>query len=267
MVQPLIRLVHGRCSLAGGISFYNSHVFRQISGDNQYLTLMSKIGSELKVGIHQPSYLPWLGYFYKMAISDVFIFLDDAEFPKGSYVNRNKIAVNGDAKWLTVPTGRSYQAAILDAFPSGEKWVDKHIRLLESAYKAAPYFSKYFDRIVCVLRASASKNFAGLNMALIEYVASRIGVNWICLRSSQMGIVGRGDARLAELVGGSVYVSGSGDNYKSESAFSGKNIDFECTDFTPEAYPQVASGFISGLGCLMLYLMLANIIYFRCLKL
>ncbi len=237
----------------GAVNFYTTHGFRQICHKNKYLTLIKNFNRELVVGIHQPNYLPWLGYFYKMAISNVFIFLDDAEFPKGSYVNRNKIAINGESKWLTVPTGRSYQAAIMDSSPSGDDWVAKHLRSMESSYKRSPYFSRYFDEIAKLLVEKSTCNFADLNIALIEYVASQIGIDCVCLRSSQMNITGKSDARLADLitsVGGGTYVSGGGGaNYQSEETFAKKNIQLVYTNFVPEAYPQKNSTeFIPGLG-------------------
>ena len=59
----------------------------------------------LIVGIHQPNFMPWLGYFYKIYKSDVFIFLDDVQFTKtgSSYINRVNVNMNGESKYLTVP--------------------------------------------------------------------------------------------------------------------------------------------------------------------
>lgn len=247
-------ILKARMEKAGAVNFYSAHGFRKVCHNNEYVTMIKNFNRELAVGIHQPNYLPWLGYFYKMAVSNVFIFLDDADFPKGSYVNRNKIAVNGAGKWLTVPTGRGYQTAILDAFPSGDEWVAKHLRSMESSYRQAPYFSEYFYEIAKLLTNNGMRNFADLNISLIEYVASKIGVDCICLRSSQMNIAGRSDARLADLVsavGGGFYISGGGGaNYQSEETFRAKRIALIYSNFAPEAYPQNSSEFISGLGVL-----------------
>lgn len=237
------------------ISFYAKHGFRPISDTNNYVTLINNFKQDLIVGVHQPNYLPWLGYFYKMAMSNVFIFLDDVEFPKGSYVNRNKLAVNGVGKWLTVPTGREYQALIMASYPAGDAWIAKHLRTLEASYGRAPYFSDYFSEISAILNAQGSCDFARLNIALIEYVASKIGIDCICLRSSQMNVEGKSDARLADLVsavGGGTYISGSGgSNYQSEQTFTVKGIELTYTDFLAEPYSQKNdTSFIPGLGVL-----------------
>ena len=56
-----------------------------------------------KISLHQPNFLPWLGFFDKMAKSDVFVIFDDVQFPRGkTYTSRTRI-VNGEPRWLTVP--------------------------------------------------------------------------------------------------------------------------------------------------------------------
>ena len=55
------------------------------------------------VAIHQPNYIPWLGFFYKIAKSDIFIFLDDVQYTKNSFINRNKIKTSQGSIWLTLP--------------------------------------------------------------------------------------------------------------------------------------------------------------------
>ena len=55
---------------------------------------------DVVVGIHQPNFFPWFGFFLKIARSDKFVFLDDAQTQKkgGSYLNRTKININGESK-------------------------------------------------------------------------------------------------------------------------------------------------------------------------
>ena len=62
----------------------------------------------LIVGIHQPNFMPWLGYFYKIMQSDIFIFLDDVQFQKtgASYTNRVSLNINSESKYFTVPIKR-----------------------------------------------------------------------------------------------------------------------------------------------------------------
>ena len=57
----------------------------------------------MKVAIHQPHYLPWLGYLAKWAAADLFVFLDTVQYEKSGYQNRNRIKTRDGPRWLTVP--------------------------------------------------------------------------------------------------------------------------------------------------------------------
>jgi hypothetical protein len=60
------------------------------------------------VGIHQPNFIPWLGYFYKILKSDIFIILDDVQYTKNSFINRNKIKTPNNSQWLTLPVKKQF---------------------------------------------------------------------------------------------------------------------------------------------------------------
>ena len=95
---------------------------------------------------HQPAYLPWLGYFHKISLSDEFILLDSVQFEKNSFTNRNKIKVSNGEAWLTIPVemkghiNRNINEMVID-----EKfdWRKKHWNSLLMNYKKSPYFSIY----------------------------------------------------------------------------------------------------------------------------
>ena len=85
------------------------------------------------VGVHQPNFFPWFGYFLKIARSDKFVFLDDAQISNSSsYVNRTSINFNGKAKWLTVPIQRTNgQQAINQSKYLDTNWRIKIIKTLK----------------------------------------------------------------------------------------------------------------------------------------
>ena len=66
------------------------------------------------ISIHQPNFLPWLGYFYKIAASDMFIVLDDVQYTKNSYINRSQIKTPQGCLWLTVPVHASLSNKIIE---------------------------------------------------------------------------------------------------------------------------------------------------------
>ena len=84
------------------------------------------------ISIHQPNFIPWIGYFHKIIHSDIFVLLDTVLFSKGSFTNRNKIKLsNGTDSWLTVPviTSKHQKQAINNVLIDYKKdWIGKHIK-------------------------------------------------------------------------------------------------------------------------------------------
>jgi hypothetical protein len=96
------------------------------------------------VGIHQLHYLPWLRYFHKIECSDVFVILDDIQYNKNGYQNRNRIKTPQGDLMLTVPVFDRF-AQSLDSVRIDNKrnWAAKHWRSIEQSYRRAPYFERY----------------------------------------------------------------------------------------------------------------------------
>ena len=98
------------------------------------------------VGIHQPNYLPYLGFFDKMAKSDIFVIYDDAQFNKSDFQHRNRIRIYHGWKWLTVPVEKKRipinEVKIRNEVKTwkGVKWSDVHFRDIHDNYKDAPYY-------------------------------------------------------------------------------------------------------------------------------
>lgn len=86
------------------------------------------------VAIHQPNYLPWLGYFQKIAQSDIFVFLDDVQFTKGGYTNRVHIAESLTPGWLPIPA-RPKLGTSIDMIKVNASWCSEHLAKFRSAYR------------------------------------------------------------------------------------------------------------------------------------
>ena len=83
------------------------------------------------VAIHQPNFLPWIGYFYKIVKSDIFVFLDNVQYTKNSFINRNKIKTSQGEMWLTVPVSFSFGQLIRKVRINNlVDWQKKHLRRL-----------------------------------------------------------------------------------------------------------------------------------------
>ena len=99
------------------------------------------------VGILQPSYLPWLGFFQQIDYCDVFVLYDDVQFEKGSWRNRNRIIGKNDTIWLTVPVltkGLGPQSLQEVKINNREKWKKRHKTSIGQCYSKTPYYSQYW---------------------------------------------------------------------------------------------------------------------------
>jgi hypothetical protein len=164
------------------------------------------------VGIHQPHYLPWLRYFEKIARSDVFIVLDDVQYEKNGFQNRNKIKTAQGAQLLTVPVARPTQRPIREIeLDLRTPWQAVHSRALEMSYGKAPYFGDYWPEIAA-LYAQPWTHLGALNRAMLELFVRQLGITTPLRYSSELAVPGESTERLANLVravGGTEYLSGA----------------------------------------------------------
>ena len=96
--------------------------------------------------IHQPQFIPWLGYFDKIDQSDVFIFLDNVQYKKNEYQNRNRIKTVDGWQWLTVPVLYKFPQKINEVRINNKiDWKKKHLHALITNYSRAKYFERYIE--------------------------------------------------------------------------------------------------------------------------
>jgi hypothetical protein len=200
----------------------------------------------LKIAISQPGYLPWAGFFDLIDQVDQFVLLDDAQFVRQSWDQRNRIKGPAGLQWLTVPVafrGRLGQTLSEVEIRELDFW-QKHLRAVEVNYGKAPYFNNYFEPLKKILETLAPKGkLIDLNLALIEWLAGELRVLKPMTRSSSLGIEGRRSQRLISMCqhfGAEEYVSPRSALYLLEDlelfAESGVKICFQ--NFTHPEYDQ-----------------------------
>lgn len=203
-------------------------------------SIAERARGRMKVAIHQPNYFPWLGYFYKIASADVFIFLDDAQFSKNGFINRNRIASAQGVKWLTVPVRHRLGQLINETQFADPRWGRKHVQALRASYGRSPGFADLFPPVAELLERPDWPNLAAFNVAAIQLICGFLDLPVPTPCSSALGISGQGEERLARLVraaGGSVYLSGpGGSNYQTGKDFQTQGITLEYI-----AYPDFRS--------------------------
>lgn len=207
----------------------------------------------MKAVIHQPNYLPGLTYFHKIATADVFIVLDDVQYSKNNWTNRNRVKAPQGPAWLTVPVltkGRLGQR-IIGAEIDGRTWAERHWKTIQTCYGRTAGFGWCADAFHTVLMKPWVR-LAELNLALIELVIDVLGIHTPLRSSSELGVAGTETARLVNLcaaVGADTYLSGPGGrNYHDESLFEGAGIRIGYHEFRHPQYPQPFGAFEPNLS-------------------
>lgn len=207
------------------------------------------------VAAHQPNYLPWAGYFYKMARCDVFVLLDSVQYSRTSYTARCSIKQSdGRASWLSVPVlkkGRYFQNVNQVAIDDQKPWQSEHLKTLESFYSRAPHFKEYFWLMELVYRQKW-ENLSQLNRAVIIKLAEHLGIKAKIANLSELETVGKSTEMLVSLCRGlkaTEYLSGTGGrNYLDQEKFQQAGIDLAYAKYQPRPYSQPWGEFVAGLS-------------------
>jgi len=162
--------------------------------------------------IHQLHYLPWLRYMEKIAHADVFVVLDDVQYTKNGFQNRNRLKHAGGWMYLTVPVSahlrqRLDQVEIADV----RGWNESHWRATQYNYGRAAYFSHHAPALAEIYRHRWGR-LKDLNWELLTYLCSALGITTHLVRASTLGVGGEGTERLVEIcraVGADAYYSGA----------------------------------------------------------
>jgi hypothetical protein len=210
------------------------------------------------VAIHQPNFFPWLGYFNKIARADVFIVLDNVQFPKkgGTWMNRVRIVVNGRPAWLTMPIVRAYHGvrSVREIQINNElPWRLRALNAIRGSYGGAPHFRTVFGVLPAVL-ANPTDSLTEFNLAAIRTLAEALGLNLAKLvLGSSLGVQGASTDLLVTMtkaVGGTAYLCGGGaDGYQDDAKFPQAGLALLYQQFQSPEYPQsTTEAFTPGLS-------------------
>src|ERR1700722_1879139 len=180
----------------------------------------------LTLSAHQPAYLPWLGYFHKIAQADVFVYLDSVQFEKNSFINRNQIKTPQGALWLTIPVktkGHTSGSLRTTAIDDSQPWRSRHLRSIEMNYRRAPRFDECFPKIEAMLTIRET-NLAEYCLHQLRFWLGELGISDAhVVRSSELPIASSKSDLVLDLCrhfGAQRYLSGAlGRDYLAESDF------------------------------------------------
>jgi hypothetical protein len=196
----------------------------------------------MKVAIHQPDYIPWLGLFYKMYEADVFVHLDDAQYSNEAGHNYNTIKTAQGALRLKFPVEQHLGELINQVRPKDElKWKEKHLKTMEMNYCKARCFKEVFPELKEIYMQPYT-NVADLNIGINTYIAGKFGLHPKYVRSSEFNLQTVREQRVIDLclaVGGTEYISGNGARvYQEEEHFTSQGLKLTYQTYKPITYEQ-----------------------------
>jgi len=202
------------------------------------------------ISINQPAYLPWLGYFHRIAVSDMHIVLDSVQFEKNSFTNRNKARTAQGWCWLTVPVktaGRFGELNIREIEIDNERpWTKKHWATLSNNYSKAPYFRTHAAFFENVYRQSWTR-LHDLAWVMTKYLLEAFDISTPIRFSSEMQAGGHKDELVLNLcreMNAEVYLSGPlGRNYVRENLFAAQGVEVRYHNYDHPVYGQAYAGF------------------------
>jgi hypothetical protein len=208
------------------------------------------------VSIHQPAYLPWLGYFDKIQRSDLFIHLDTVQFEKNSFQNRNRVLSKQGPFWLTVPVltkGQHFDVPVKDiGINNNIHWQKKHLASIRMNYRKAQQYREVFHLIEPFYQREWEK-LPELCGAMLRQFVKMLSIDSKIIDASDLPVVDgvKSDLvlNLCREVGATKYISGAlGRDYLDMDSFAKAGIDVVFQDFSHPVYEQAYPGFSPGMG-------------------
>jgi len=216
----------------------------------------------MRISIHQPNFLPWMGLFNRIALSNKFIFFDHVQAMGGkSWLSRNKILVSGKDYWITMPvrkSGRLGQSINEVEINYDVNFKKKHLKTFEVNYNKSKYFNEIFPHLESIYNKNHT-HISDFNKEFIILISNKLGLNTSFEASSE---INSKDERLSNLSGNELvkeicismkatqYISGEGclDFIKPED-FKRNGIKFYFQNFKHPFYSQIKSSkFIENLS-------------------
>lgn len=202
---------------------------------------------------HQLQYLPYIGFFNKMMQSDVFVLVDNIQFQKKEFQNRNRIRTKDGWIWLTVPVlvkGRFNQNINEVTINNNERWKKVHLRSILIHYAKAPYLKYYKDKLTEIYSKDWAK-LVDLNHDLIKFLMGELNIKTKILIGSELMIAGKKTdllLNICEKTGANTYLSGPGGrNYVDVTRIKEKKINHYFQDFKHPVYEHHTGKFIPNM--------------------
>ncbi len=222
----------------------------------------------MRIAVLQPGYIPWLGFFDQEISVDLFVVLDDVQYDRRGWRNRNRLKSPDGPTWLTVPVeskGKFDQLIADVKIQHGDGWKDaaerriligwrkKHLGILEHFYKSAPYYNKVYQEFNDIISLDW-EHLWELDLAVINWMNHSMGIDTPLKMSSDLHVSGNKTGKLLEICryfdADQYYSGAAARHYLDVERLRENGIDVYYQEYEHPVYPQLHGNFISHLSAL-----------------
>jgi WbqC-like protein len=197
------------------------------------------------VAIQQPEHLPWMGFFDKMQRCDLYVYLDNVQFKKRYFENRNKIRTQNGWQWVTVPViskGKYRQNINEVEIDNSQNWRRKYLGSIKSSYSKSPHFDHFYPGLESVIEGPC-RFLSDLNIRLVQHIREYLKIRTPVQKASDLGVDEFSGSELiyqiCNRLGAATYMSGpDGRNYLNADHFEKNGIKIIFHDFDHPVYHQ-----------------------------
>ncbi len=205
----------------------------------------------MQAAVHQPQYLPWSGLFDKIDQADCFVVLDNVQYHKNDWQNRNRIKTAQGWCWLTVPVHYHFPQTMREVKVADGDWQRSHWRTITQSYRKAPHFERY-AQVLEPLYTASWQWLVDLNLATMERLATALGIAWAPRLASEMTLTDEPTQRLIDIcrqVGADTYLAGDGSRrYLDHAKFETAGMGLCFQQFDHPVHPQLHGAFEPALS-------------------
>ena len=205
--------------------------------------------------IHQPEYLPWLNLFIKMTLCEKFVFLDNVQYQRRGFQNRNVISMSHKSQFLTVPIQHATQKTLIKdiKIDNSQDWISSHLKKIENCYGKTDYFDEVNDLILNQYK----KKFVylkDLNKELTKSIAKKLSIKCKFFSADELDVKGRKSElifNICKKTKTKIYITGIGSKtYLDEKLFCSNNIKINYIEPIKAKYIQInnMNNFVSDLS-------------------
>lgn len=214
----------------------------------------------MRISIMQPGYIPWLGFFELMYNCEYFVLLDDVQYTKKDWRNRNRIRTKHGWIWLTIPVltkGSRFQLINEVMINNTLDWKKKHLSSIKINYSKAGYFRDYFPKLEKIYTQEWNY-LLDLDIEIIKWLKEMLGIKTPLVKSSDLKVSGRKEEKIIgickKLSADELYDSKAASTFFDLGKLEREKVNVKFQDYTYPVYKQLYNPFIPYMSTIDLLL-------------